>query len=272
MVSYDGGRATDRAKGRRRCEISVDYSLKTPTGVHPWGVPTLTFTDTLAFQLFTLAFISGILFYSGIMGYVTFRRYGPHRTFEHLKGQAVPLGGLGALVFGIGFWGEITWPLPGSYNILFYDPYSLLGIVLIGFAVCVTRNWRTQYIGLLAAMTGLLSIYYGASAYNLGMTKEPLAMFLLYAAMGGTAVFTFPVTLWLDRMVLTPVLEGPAPSGPGDATSVAEAPGPSLSHVTPQLKVLVGTFLFFLLFAAGSAILALIIGGGALSSHLVSPP
>ena len=234
----------------------------------------MTFVDTLAFQLFTLAFISGLLFYSGIVGYVTFRRDGPLRTFEHLKGQAVPLGGMGFIVFSIGLWGEINWPLPGSYNILFFDPYTLLGIVLVGFAISVNRGWRTQYVGLLAAMTGLLSIYYGASAYNLGLTKEPLAMFFLYVAMGGTAIFTFPVTLWLDRMVLTPVLAGRGGAGSASASTAHDAssgaPGPR--HVTPQLKVLVGTFLFFLLFAAGSAILALIIGGGALSSHLVSAP
>lgn len=233
----------------------------------------MTFVDTLAFQLFTLAFISGLLFYSGIIGYVTFRRFGPARTLEHLRGQAVPLGGMGFIVFAIGLWGEIVWPLPGSFNILFFDPYSLLGIVLIGYAISVNRGWRTQYVGFLAAMTGLLSIYYGASAYNLGLTKEPLAMFLLYVAMGGTAVFTFPVTLWIDRMVLTPVLDAPtAPTGAGESPGTAGELA-AVGNITPvQLKVLVGTFLFFLLFAAGSAIAALMIGGGALSSHLVSPP
>ena len=233
----------------------------------------MTFVDTLAFQLFTLAFISGLLFYSGVIGYVTYRRHGAGRTLEHLQGMAVPLGGMGIIVFCIGLWGEVVWPLPGSYNILFFDPYSLLGIVLLGFAIAVNRNWRTQYVGVLAAMTGLLSMYYGATAYNLGLTKEPLAMFLLYVAMGGTAVFTFPVTLWIDRMVLTPVLESrKASSGTAAGASDHGTPTPISAITGSQLKILVGTFLFFLLFAAGSAIAALFIGGGALSSHLVSAP
>ena len=233
----------------------------------------MTFVDTLAYQLFSLAFFSGLLFYSGVIGYVTYRRHGAARTLEHLQGMAVPLGGMGLIVFCVGIWGEVVWPLPGSYNILFFDPYSLLGIVLLGFAIAVNRSWRTQYVGFLAAMTGLLSIYYGATAYNLGLTKEPLAMFLLYVAMGGTAVFTFPVTLWIDRMVLTPVLESRKVSSGADAgTSDHGTPTPISSITTSQLKVLVGTFLFFLLFAAGSAIAALFIGGGALSSHLVSAP
>jgi putative membrane protein len=226
----------------------------------------MTFVDTLAFQLFTLAFVSGLLFYSGVVGYVTYIRFGPKRTFEHLKGQAVPLGAIGVIIAAIGLWGEIVWPLPGPYNILFFDPYVLLGTVLIAFAMTVLFRWRTQYVGLLAAFTGLLSIYYGANAYNLSLTKEPLAMFLLYLAMGGTAVFTFPVTLWLDRFVIGPITStDPSEGGPSStATKIAQ--------MSAEVKVLFGLFLVFLLFAAGSAIAALWIGGGALPQHLTAAP
>jgi putative membrane protein len=226
----------------------------------------MTFVDTLAFQLFSLAFVSGLLFYSGIVGYVTYLRYGPRRTLEHLRGQAVPLGGIGVIIAAIGLWGEIVWPLPGPYNILFFDPYVLLGTVLIAFAITVLFRWRTQYVGLLAAFTGLLSIYYGANAYNLGLTKEPLAMFLLYIAMGGTAVFTFPVTLWLDRYVITPV------SSPDPASGSPSSASQSIAQMTSEVRVLFGLFLLFLLFAAGSAIAALWIGGGALPQHLTAAP
>jgi putative membrane protein len=218
----------------------------------------MAFIDPLALQLFSLAFISGLLFYSGIIGYVTYSRYGHHRTYEHLRAQAVPLGGIGVAVMGIGIWGELSWPLPGSYNILFYDPYLLLGVVLVTFAASVAFRLRTQYVGLLAAMTGALSIYYGVNAYNLGLTKEPLAMLALYVALGGTAVLTFPVTIFMDEMVVVPELEGQA--------SVSEKP------ITLPWKIAFGGFVLFLLFAVGSAIIALIIGGGALSPHLTSAP
>jgi putative membrane protein len=240
----------------------------------------MTFVDTLAFQLFTLAFVAGLLFYSGLVGYATYRKFGPRRTLEHLKAQAVPLGGIGLIVFSIGLWGELVWPLPGSYNILFFDPYVLLGVVLIGFAVCVSTGRRTQYVGLLAAMTGVLAIYYGSYAKYLALTKEPMAMFLLYVALGLTAVFTFPVTLWIDRMVLDPVSMGT--SVEGSTGAVPSAPGATAQGavgwmsgnvpVTTQTKVLFAGFLLFLLFAAGSAIAALIVGGGALPSHLSYAP
>jgi putative membrane protein len=218
----------------------------------------MAFVDPLALQLFTLAFVSGLLFYSGIVGYVMYRRHGHHRTYEHLRAQVVPLAGLGVIVFAIGLWGEITWPLPGSYNILFYDPYSLLGVILVGFAASVAFRIRTQYIGLLAAMTGALSIWYGISAYNLGLTAEPLTMLFLYIALGGTAVLTFPVTVYIDRMVIDPELEN-------EPNMVQKA-------LTLPWKLAYGGFLLFLLFALGSAIIALTIGGGALSSHLASAP
>jgi len=230
----------------------------------------MTFVDTLAFQLFTLAFISVMLFYSGVMGYITLRKYGPRRTLEHLKAQAVPLGGIGLIVTGIGFWGELVWPLPGSYNILFFDPYVLLGIVLLGFAICVGFRWRTQYVGLLAALTGVLSIYYGYTAYTLHLTKEPLTMFFLYVALGGTAVFTFPVTLFIDRLVIAPpmtAVDAPSEPSAGATSSAVEPPA-----LTMQFKALFGLFLLFLLFAAGSAIVALSIGGGALQSHSLKAP
>ncbi len=218
----------------------------------------MAFVDPLALQLFTLAFVATLLFYSGAVGYLNYRRHGHHKTYEHLRGAAIPLAGLGVIVFAIGIWGELTWPLPGSYNILFYDPYSLLGIILVAFAVSVLLRLRTQYVGVLAGVTGALSIYYGVSAYGLGMTAEPIAMLFLYIALGGTAVLTFPVTVYIDRMVVVPELEN--------------LPDVERKTLTLPWKLAYGGFLLFLLFAVASAILALAIGGGALGSHLASAP
>ncbi len=218
----------------------------------------MAFVDPLALQLFTLAFVAALLFYSGAVGYVTFRRHGHHKTYAHLRGAVVPLAGLGVIVLAIGLWGELTWPLPGSYNILFYDPYCLLGAILIAFAVSVHLRLRTQYVGFLAGVTGALSIYYGINAYQLGMTAEPLAMLFLYIALGGTAVLTFPVTIYIDRMVVEPELEN--------------LPDVERKALTLPWQLAFMGFLLFLLFAVASAILALAIGGGALGSHLASAP
>ena len=83
-------------------------------------------------------------------------------------------------------------------------------------------------------------------------------MLALYVALGGTAVLTFPVTIFMDEMVVVPELDG--------SDTSADKP------MTMPWKVAFAGFVLFLLFAVGSAIIALIIGGGALSPHLTSAP
>lgn len=172
------------------------------------------------------------------------------------------------MVLIIGFWGELTWPisvvsggtnLMGAYNILFYDPYLMLGMVLVSFSGLVLLRLSTRYAGLLAAMTGALSIYYGINAYILGMTKVPIVMLFLYLALGLTAIFTFPVTILIDHIIMEPIMEN---------KSDKVAPKP----VTLMWKLAFAGFVIFLLFSAASAIMALTIGGGALAPHLASPP
>ena len=166
----------------------------------------MAFVDPLAFQLFSLAFVAALLFYSGVTGYMNYRRFGPHRTFGHLQAQAVPPGAIGAAISSIGMWGELVWPLPGSYNILFFDLYLMIGLLLLIFAISVHKHFLTQYAGILAGIVGIMSIYYGITAYNPGLTKEPLIMLFLYLTLGGTALLTFPVTVFIDRVVVVPAL------------------------------------------------------------------
>lgn len=228
----------------------------------------MTFVDPLAFQLFTLAFVSTLLFYAGISDYLAYIKKGFRMAYHYLRSQAMVLGAIGAVVLGVGLWGELSWPIStivngtnvlGAYNILFYDPYTMLGIVLVAFSACVMLKLSTRYVGLLAAMTGALSIYYGINAYTLGLTKEPFTMLLLYIALGGTAVMTFPVTIFIDRIIVEPAL-------------VNKNSRNSRRPISPVWKLAFMGFILFLLFAAASAILALAIGGGALQPHLANPP
>ena len=229
----------------------------------------MTFVNPLAFQIFTLAFVSAVLCYAGISDYLTYKKRGVHEAYQSLKAQALLLGVIGVVVLGIGLWGELNWPIStvvngtnvlGAYNILFYDPYLMLGIVLVGFSASVMLRLNTRYVGLLAAMTGALSIYYSVNAYGLGLTKEPLTMLLLYVALGGTAILTFPVTIFIDSMVI----------GPSNNSKASK--DNRLKLISLPWKLAFGCFVLFLLFAAASAILALAIGGGALASHLANPP
>jgi len=93
---------------------------------------------------------------------------------------------------------EFTWPLPGSYNILFYDPLVFLGVSVLAWWLTLRSGQRFLYAGILTAILGLLTIYYGSVGYALGMTQEPAAMFALYALYGLTGFLSLPLGIAID--------------------------------------------------------------------------
>ncbi|MEM1859812.1 MAG: DUF981 family protein, partial [Metallosphaera sp.] len=97
-------------------------------------------------------------------------------------------------------WGEFTWTLPGSYNILFYDVYLLMGIIILSYSIAVYMEKRLQTTGIFALFVGLITIYYGVVGYRLGLTEEPLALLGLYVAYGIAGILGYPVTVILDRL------------------------------------------------------------------------
>lgn len=158
----------------------------------------MVFVDDLAIELFAMSLVGVVSIYMTGAAFINYRRHGTKDIEEVLKPGVFPLGLLGSFILVMGFYGEMAWPLPGSYNILFGDPFILLGIVILSIAVALGLKQKLQYVGVLAFFSGLIAIYYGANAYLQGMTSEPLAMFGMYIAFGLTGVFTFPATLIYD--------------------------------------------------------------------------
>lgn len=93
---------------------------------------------------------------------------------------------------------EFTWPLPGSYNILFYDPLVFLGVSVLAWWLTLRSGQRFLYAGVLTAILGLLTIYYGSVGYSLGMTLEPSMMFALFALYGLTGLLSLPLGIAID--------------------------------------------------------------------------
>ncbi|MGC8479375.1 MAG: DUF981 family protein [Candidatus Micrarchaeia archaeon] len=94
-------------------------------------------------------------------------------------------------------WGQLTWPLPGSYNILFFDPLMSLSIVLIGFAWSVRARIKIHYVGLFSLIVGLMTIDYGITGYMLRLTQSPLAFMGLFVAYEIIGILAFPVSLMM---------------------------------------------------------------------------
>ncbi|MGC8557102.1 MAG: DUF981 family protein [Fervidicoccus sp.] len=115
-----------------------------------------------------------------------------------LKGLYAPLLAMRVYVFFSGLYGYFIWPLPGSYDILFYDMYAVLGVGLIAIALCIKHDTKLEYIGFLALIYGVITIFYGYSGYSLGMTKEPAGMFALYALVGLSSIVFYFVSFGID--------------------------------------------------------------------------
>ncbi|MCL5732465.1 MAG: DUF981 family protein [Candidatus Thermoplasmatota archaeon] len=159
----------------------------------------MAFIDDLAMELFTLSLVGVVSIYLTGSVYIAYRK-GIKDIEEVLKPGVYPLGILGGIITIMGIYGEMTWPLPGSYNILFYDPYLIIGLILIIMAVSIAMKQKLQFTGILALFSGLIAIYYGANAYMDKMTSSPIAMLGLYIAFGLTGVFTYPTTLIYDML------------------------------------------------------------------------
>ena len=84
-----------------------------------------------------------------------------------MKPGALPLGILGAIIVIMGLWGEMVWPLPGAYNILFDGPFMFLGIIVLMMAGTIALKQKLQYVGILAFFAGIISWLYTFSGFPL---------------------------------------------------------------------------------------------------------
>jgi putative membrane protein len=84
--------------------------------------------------------------------YIGYRKDGDKDVEGHLKPGMSILMLLGAVMLALGLYGEFVWPLPGAYNIRFYDMYTLVAIVIIAFAVTIRFSYKMQYVGLFCTL------------------------------------------------------------------------------------------------------------------------
>ncbi|MEM0117900.1 MAG: DUF981 family protein [Conexivisphaerales archaeon] len=161
----------------------------------------MVFVDNLGLELVSLPIASLMIVYITGRGYLAGKSGNFNRVREVLKEGAVALGLIGMLATVLAFWGEMTWTLPGSYNILFDDTYLLMGIIFLTFAISVLLNKGTSTSGMFAAISGIFTIWYGLNAYWLGMTKEPLALLGMYGLYGLAGIASYPAMRVVDALL-----------------------------------------------------------------------
>lgn len=196
--------------------------------------------NMLTAQLFVLG-IAGLLAAYFFANQFFFEKKG-RMNRDSLKAFAVPLTVLGVFAFVTGFFGMTTWPLPGSYNILFYDAYMLFGMLAISLGYALYKGIGLKYVGGYSFLAGIVAIYYGWSCYTLNMTKAPFIAFAMYAALGIAGIFGCPMSYALDKGVA----------------------GRRASSALKFAAVVIIVALFI------GSIIAITLGVGALPEHLVS--
>jgi len=164
----------------------------------------MTFVDILAFQQTILLVAAVMVCYVGVAAAWAMRRNDAAGVRSALRSGAIPVGSVGAIATILAVWGEVAWPLPGSYNILFTDVYTLFGLTLVVLAISMATSAKLQFAGLFGLVSGGVTIAYGWAGYAQGMTKDPLETFLLYGAFGLAGILAFPATFMVDHYLAHP--------------------------------------------------------------------
>lgn len=159
----------------------------------------LLFTDPLAANLF----IIGIMFI-GIAAYIFYRFFLGKEVEEIDSGFAYFLLGTGfySVIYGLMY--SILWPAPegGSYSILFGDPLALFGFVSVFAGYTLLKKSHLGFVGVFAFFAGIYSIISGYEGYLLGMTKSPIAMFLMYLGTGFGGILVLPLTILKSKSII----------------------------------------------------------------------
>jgi putative membrane protein len=89
-----------------------------------------------------------------------------------------------------------TWPLPGSYNVMFGEPSVMLGAILLAAALALARDWSLWSVGLLAMLAGVTAVLIGARILNLGLTQSAPLSAAGFCLTGLAGILTLPVAQW----------------------------------------------------------------------------
>lgn len=203
----------------------------------------MAFIDLLPIQLFVLGF-AGIIV-AGMTVRSAFLYTKGEKHYRSLKGGAIALGAIGLYMFLSGLFGQFTWPLPGSYNIEYYDLYPLIGLLFIALAFSVDREIDKQNVGLFGLLLGIAAIYYGYSGYAQGLSEAPLVLLGLFTCFGIAGILSYPVTVMLDRLDM---------------------------KIKPKQVWWKVVSLLFILFLVLGSLLAIVVAGSAIPVHLASAP
>ncbi|MCL4342744.1 MAG: DUF981 family protein [Candidatus Thermoplasmatota archaeon] len=158
------------------------------------------FIDDLALEYFLVTMVSVLTLYTIAAVYIEYRKNGTKNLRAAMAPAGFPLLVLGTVILLIGLFQEFVWPLPASFNIYFGDPFLMLGMVTLVYAIAVLKDYKLQYPGIFALFIGLMAVTYGYFGYinNLPHANQALETFILYLGYGAFGILVYPVSLIYD--------------------------------------------------------------------------
>ena len=154
--------------------------------------------ENVNFLLFLLGSASAIIFYLTVISFARYLKSKKVDLYKVVDGGVMPILVIGICMFLISAYLKVTMSMPEPFIHLILNPVMAASIVFMAFALTVDARKEVHYVGLLALLTGLLTIYYGIIGYQLGVTSVPTDFGIIYASFGMVGVLAFPVSLIMD--------------------------------------------------------------------------
>jgi len=89
------------------------------------------------------------------------------------KRWVAPFAMVGLVAFLGGLHMIFTWPLPGAYNSAFGETSAMLGVIYLGIALSLAKEWNPAPIAIYGILAGLAAVVLGVRIMNLKMTMQP---------------------------------------------------------------------------------------------------
>jgi putative membrane protein len=145
------------------------------------------FIDFLTLMLVNMA--------AGLLVLATFLLKGFGRPSE--KAWAPALGMVGLLAFAAGLYMALTWPIRhmGETNLTWANPAfgemsALLGILFLGAAAAVAKEWTLMPVAIYGLVAGIVAMVIGVRIVDVGLSQKPLVTGIgfLLTGLGGPLV------------------------------------------------------------------------------------
>lgn len=86
-----------------------------------------------------------------------------------------------------------TWPLPGSFNILFGEMSVFFGVLMLGLALVILMKLDLLPIAIYGTVVGIAAIIIGIQVLNLGLTQSPPLAGAAFIWVGLIGLFSIPM-------------------------------------------------------------------------------